>query len=73
MFAIHYYENRVYVFNHASNTIPSAQENVRIKGRNAKVLHVDQMGDQKYAVTVEFEKIVEKKSTDPRDSKKKKR
>lgn len=73
MFAIHYYENKVYVFNHATDNVPSVNDYVRIKGRNGKVLNVEQMGEQKYFVFIEFEKIVDKSKIDLRDSKRKKR
>lgn len=73
MFAIHYYENKVYVFNHATEIVPSVDETIRIKGRNGKVLNVEQKGEQKYFVFIEFEKVIDKSKIDPRDSKKKRR
>ncbi|MFD1928787.1 hypothetical protein ACFSFY_12160 [Sporosarcina siberiensis] len=66
MYAIHYFENRVELLNVALRQIPAVNESVRIKGRNGKIIRVEQMGETKYFVFVEFEKIVEKSKTDYR-------
>lgn len=66
MYAIHYFENKVELLNVALRQIPIVDESVRIKGRNGKIIRVEQMGDTKYFVFVEFEKIVEKSKTDYR-------
>ncbi|WP_438317334.1 hypothetical protein [Sporosarcina sp. FA9] len=60
MYAIHYIENKTELLNVALRQIPAVDERVRIKGRNGKVISVEQMGENKYFVFVEFEKIVEK-------------
>ncbi|ARK24319.1 hypothetical protein SporoP37_06320 [Sporosarcina sp. P37] len=62
MYAIHYFEDKVEVLNVASRIIPAADESVRIKGRNGKIVSVEKVGETKYFVVVEFEKIVEKSS-----------
>ncbi|MCG7345968.1 hypothetical protein MHZ92_17790 [Sporosarcina sp. ACRSL] len=73
MYSIHFYENNTYVLNQALRIIPTVDENVRIKGRNGKVVNVQEMGDNTYFVFVEFEKIVVKNKTAPNDLKRKKR
>ena len=67
MFAIHFFENKVALLTLALRKIPEVGESVRIKGRNGKVISVEQMGETKYFVFVEFEKIVEKSKTNIRD------
>lgn len=73
MYSIHYYEGKTYVLNKASRIIPTVNENVRIKGRNGKVIKVERIGETKYFVFVEFEKIVDKSKLAAYDMKKKKR
>lgn len=63
MYAIHYFENKVELLNVALRIIPMVDESVRIKGRNGKVIRVEQMTESKYFVFIEFEKIVEKSKT----------
>ncbi|PIC76383.1 hypothetical protein CSV74_11665 [Sporosarcina sp. P19] len=63
MYAIHYRENKIEVLNVASRIIPAVDEKVRIKGRNGKIISVEKIGETKYFVNVEFEKIVEKSNT----------
>ncbi|MCG3089736.1 hypothetical protein [Sporosarcina cyprini] len=72
MFAVHFYENKTYVLNQALRNLPAVDEEIRIKGRNGKVVSVEAMEDNKYFVYVEFEKIVAKKA-DALDPKKRKR
>lgn len=66
MYAIHYFENKIELLNIASRIIPAVDDHVRIKGRNGKVISVDKIGETKYFVVVEFEKIVEKSITNSR-------
>ncbi len=73
MYSIHYYEGKTYVLNKASRIIPTVNENVIIKGRNGKVINVEKMGETKYYVFVEFEKIVDKSKLAAYDMKKKNR
>ena len=72
MYSIHFYESKTYVLNKASRIIPSVNENVRIKGRNGKVTNVQEMGENRYFVFVEFEKIVDKSIPAMNNLKKKK-
>ncbi|MDN4608504.1 hypothetical protein [Sporosarcina highlanderae] len=69
MYSIHFYENNTYVLNQALRTIPTIGDNVRIKGRNGKVVNVQEMDENRYFVFVEFEVIVDrskKVESDPR-------
>jgi len=72
MYSIHFYEGKTYVLNKASRIIPSVDENVRIKGRNGKVINVQDMGENRYFVFVEFEKIVDNSKLAMNNLKKKK-
>ena len=73
MYAIHYFENKIELLNVASRRIPAVDESVRIKGRNGKVISVNKMGETKYFVIVEFEKIVDKGNTNLRNMGKKRK
>ncbi|NYF24379.1 hypothetical protein [Sporosarcina sp. JAI121] len=73
MYSIHFYEGNTYVLNKASRIIPSVNENVRIKGRNGIVITVQEMGENRYFVFVEFEKIVDKSKMATIDLKKRKK
>lgn len=73
MYSIHFYEGKTYVLNKASRIIPSVNENVRIKGRNGIVMNVQEMGENRYFVFVEFKKIVDKSKLATIDMKKKKK
>ena len=64
MYSIHYYEGNTYILNIASRIIPSVNENVRIKGRNGKVIKVQEMAENRHFVFVEFEKLVDKRKLD---------
>ncbi len=72
MYSIHFYESKTYLLNKASRIIPSVNENVRIKGRNGKVINVQEMGENRYFVFVEFEIIVDKSKLAMNNLKKKK-
>jgi len=72
MYSIHFYEGKTYLLNKASRVIPSVNENVRIKGRNGIVINVQEMGENKYFVYVEFEKKVDKSKLPTIGMKKKK-
>lgn len=73
MYAIYFYENKTYVLNRASRSIPSADDQVVIKGRKAKVVSVLQVKENVYHVFIEFEKIVEKRKNAPHDFRMKRR
>lgn len=73
MYSIHFYENNTYILNQALRNIPAVDENVRIKGRNGKVVNVLQMDENRYFVYVEFEVIVDKRKLTESDLRKKRR
>lgn len=60
MMVIHIYENRTEVLNQFVVRIPAVDEDIRIKGRKAKVIHVNQIDEDKYHVHVIYEKIAKK-------------
>lgn len=73
MYSIHFYEEKTYVLNQALRNIPSIDEDVRIKGRKAKVLNVEEIKENVYYVYIEFEKIVVKSKTASKELGKQKR
>lgn len=73
MYAIHFYENNNYVLNQVLRNIPSIDDNVTIKGRNGKVIRIEEIKENVYYVFVEFEKIVDKKKLAAADVGKKKK
>lgn len=73
MYAIHYYEHKTEVLNLLSRTIPSIDEQVKIKGRNGKVISVLQIKENVYQVFIEFEKVVDKRKIAANDFGNKKR
>lgn len=72
MVAIHFFENNTLVLSQLLNSIPSVNEDIKIKGRKGKVLNVKQIQDNIFHVHVIFEQVV-KNQTISKDSKKKKR
>ena len=60
MNVIHFYENRTEVLNQFVVRIPDVDEDIRIKGKKAKVMQVNQIDKNKYHVHVLFEKIIKK-------------
>ena len=60
MNVIHFYENRTEVLNQFVVKIPDVDEEIRIKGKKAKVLQVIRMDENNYHVHVMFEKIIKK-------------
>lgn len=73
MYAIHFYENKTYIFNRASREIPAVDEQVVIKGRRGKVLNVLQIKENVYHVFIEFEKVKKSKTATPDYRKKRRR
>ena len=72
MVAIHFFENNTLVLSQLLNSIPSVNEDIKIKGRKGKVLSVKQIQENIFHVHVIFEQVV-KNQTISKDSKKKKR
>lgn len=60
MMVIHIFENRTEVLNQFVVRIPAVDEDIRIKGRKAKVVQVNQIDENKYHVHVIYEKIAKK-------------
>lgn len=73
MYAIHFYEHNNYVLNQVLRNIPSIDDSVTIKGRNGKVIRIEEIKENVYYVFVEFEKIVDKKKLAAADAGKKKK
>ena len=73
MMVIHFYENRTEILNQFVVRIPAVDEDIRIKGRKAKVLQVNQIDENKYHVHVIYEKIPKKQPLPKELGKKKKR
>ena len=60
MMVIHFFENKTEVLNQFVVKIPTVDEDIRIKGRKAKVVQVSQVDENNYHVHVIYEKIVKK-------------
>lgn len=60
MFVTHYYENKTPVLSQLLVKLPAVEEDIRIKGRKAKVLEVLQVDDNNFHVKILFEKIPKK-------------
>lgn len=73
MFAVHFFENNTRVLIQALRTIPSVDEDLKIKGRKGKVISVKMMEENIYHVHVEFEKVVIKNLAAAKDLGKKKK
>lgn len=56
MFVTHFYENKTSVLSQLLVKLPTVEEDIRIKGRKAKVIEVLQMDDHNFQVKVLFEK-----------------
>ena len=56
MFVTHYYENKTSVLSQLLVKLPTVDEDIRIKGRKAKVLEVLQVDDNNFHVKILFEK-----------------
>ncbi|WP_324727788.1 hypothetical protein VO178_12255 [Lysinibacillus fusiformis] len=60
MFVTHYYENKTSVLSQLLVKLPAIEEDIRIKGRKAKVTEVHQIDVNQYHVKIIFEKIPKK-------------
>lgn len=56
MFVTHFYENKTSVLSQLLVKLPAAEEDIRIKGRKAKVVEVLQVDDNNFHVKIIFEK-----------------
>lgn len=50
MFVTHFYENKTSVLSQLLVKLPTVEEDIRIKGRKAKVIEVLQMDDHNFQV-----------------------
>ena len=73
MFVVHFFENNTVVLTQLLRNIPSADGNIKIKGRKGKVLSVKKMEKNIVHVYVEFEKIIKNQLPSKDSNKKKKR
>lgn len=60
MFVTHFYENKTSVLSQLLVNLPTVEENIKIKGRKAKVAQIVQIDDSNYHVSIIFEKIPKK-------------
>jgi len=60
MFVTHFYENKTSVLSQLLVNLPTVEENIKIKGRKAKVIQIVQIDDNNYQVSIIFEKIAKK-------------
>ena len=58
MYGIHFYENNTLVLSQFLKSIPSVDENIKIKGRKGKVVTVKMVDENKYQVHVVFDPII---------------
>lgn len=73
MFAVSFLENKNVLLIQLLKRIPSVGEELKIKGRKAKVLNVENVDDKKVHVQVAFEAVVKKDMKLVDQSKRKKR
>ncbi|MFJ7183093.1 hypothetical protein [Lysinibacillus xylanilyticus] len=60
MFVTHFYENKTSVLSQLLVNLPIVEENIKIKGRKAKVVQIVQIDDNNYQVSIIFEKVPKK-------------
>ncbi|MCY9548673.1 hypothetical protein [Lysinibacillus xylanilyticus] len=60
MFVTHFYENKTSVLSQLLVNLPSVEENIKIKGRKAKVVQIVQIDDNNFKVSIIFEKVPKK-------------
>jgi len=60
MFVTHFYEGKTSVLSQLLVNLPTVEENIKIKGRKAKIIGVNQINNNNYQVRVVFEIIPKK-------------
>ncbi|MEY9979020.1 hypothetical protein [Lysinibacillus sp. RC79] len=60
MFVTHFYENKTSVLSQLLVSLPTVEENIKIKGRKAKIVQIVQIDDSNYHVSIIFEKVPKK-------------
>jgi len=73
MFAVHYFENKNLLLSQLLQRVPSVGEELKIKGRKAKISSVTNVEDNKFHIQVVLEKVNKNKTAAIDPSKKKKR
>ncbi|MET3696446.1 hypothetical protein SAMN05877753_103310 [Bacillus oleivorans] len=73
MFSVYFFENKDLVLNQLLKNVPSAGDEIKIKGRKGKVLSVATVDENKIYVQVDLEKVTKSKAAalTPLDKKKK--
>jgi hypothetical protein len=75
MFAVHFFENKNLLLSQLLQTVPSVGEELKIKGRKAKISSVTNVEENKFhiQVVIEIEKVTKGKNAVVDLSKKRKR
>jgi len=73
MFTVHFFENKNLLLSQWLSRVPAVGEDLKIKGRKAKVLSIDAIDEKTRHVQVVLEKVNKKAATLIDNSKKKKR
>lgn len=60
MFVTHFYENKTSVLSQLLVNLPTVEENIKIKGRKAKIVQITQINDHNYHVSIIFEQVPKK-------------
>jgi len=71
MVAVHFFENKTLLLSQLRQNVPATGEELKIKGKKAKVLLVTDIDNTNVHIQVAVEKIVKKNPVD--DAKKKRR
>ncbi|GER66591.1 hypothetical protein BpJC7_01680 [Weizmannia acidilactici] len=72
MAVVHYFEGRLLVLSRLMDEIPTAGQDIKIKGRKGKVAGVSEKGENIFHVQVTFEPVVKRQAL-LSDNKKKRR
>ncbi|RUL48685.1 hypothetical protein [Lysinibacillus antri] len=72
MYAVHYFEKKNLLLNQLLNQVPAQGSQIKIKGRKANILAVNEVAPNKYHVFVELE-VVKKQAVVSALDKKKRR
>ena len=70
MYAVHYFEKKNLLLSQLLNQVPAQGAQIKIKGRKANILSVDEVAPNKYHVFVELEVIKKQAVVSALDKKK---
>jgi hypothetical protein len=73
MFAVHFFENKNLLLSQLLQKVPSVGEELKIKGRKAKISSVTNVEGNKFHIQVDIEKVTKGKNAVVDLSKKRKR